>query len=557
MADFETTTNPDDCRVWSWFITEIGDDSEHVDWGQDIESFFLYLAEQDRIVYFHNLKFDGTFILDYLLNAGYVHKDKARSPYEMESLIDKKSKFYSIKIILPNFVRIEFRDSMKKLNFSVAEIAKAFKLEMSKGEIDYHKYRPVGYKPTPEEIDYGKKDVLIVAKALEQQFNAGMSKLTAGADSLFEYKKVLGHGNSVKGEKIFRSIYPVLPDSIDSEIRKAYRGGFTYSDPRYSQRLLDRGKVYDVNSLYPAVMYKEKMPTGEPKYFSGEYTPTGIYPLWIQEMVFTAKLKPNHIPTVQLKKSSYYIETEYVSVIDEPTTMSFTNVDLEILYKHYDVTVIDYIGGYMFKESRGMFKTFIEKWMDVKENSEGAMRQIAKLHLNSLYGKFATNPDVQGKIPYLDNSIVKFKLGEEETRAPIYTAMGAFITAYARYKTITAAQDNYATFAYCDTDSLHLITTSEPNMEIHPSRIGAWKHEGDFIQAFYIRAKAYVELMVTDGSEPCEPHYDVHIAGLPREAAREVTFETLTDGRIIEGKKQPKTVPGGVVLVEISWKLNF
>ena len=41
------------------------------------------------------------------------------------------------------------------------------------------------------------------------------------------------------------------------------------------------------------------------------------------------------------------------------------------------------------------------------------LRTIAKLMLNSLYGKFALNPNVQGKYPVLDNGIIKYELGEK------------------------------------------------------------------------------------------------------------------------------------------------
>ena len=53
--------------------------------------------------------------------------------------------------------------------------------------------------------------------------------------------------------------------------------------------------------------------------------------------------------------------------------------------------------------------------------------------LNSLYGKFATNPDITPKLPYLkEDGSVGYRLGEKETRDPVYTPMGCFITAWAR-----------------------------------------------------------------------------------------------------------------------------
>ena len=44
----------------------------------------------------------------------------------------------------------------------VARAAEAFKLDRLKGELDYHKPRPIGYKPTKEELEYLYNDVYIV-----------------------------------------------------------------------------------------------------------------------------------------------------------------------------------------------------------------------------------------------------------------------------------------------------------------------------------------------------------------------------------------------------------
>ena len=47
---------------------------------------------------------------------------------------------------------------------------------------------------------------------------------------------------------------------------------------------------------------------------------------------------------------------------------------------------------------------------------------MAKLMLNSLYGKFATSLEAQSKIPYLgDDDIVHYTLGEKEEKKGIYS----------------------------------------------------------------------------------------------------------------------------------------
>ena len=66
-ADFETTTNPDDCRVWAWCICDIYDIESTISYGETIETFIEYIGKLHGKIYFHNLKFDGAFIVDLLL----------------------------------------------------------------------------------------------------------------------------------------------------------------------------------------------------------------------------------------------------------------------------------------------------------------------------------------------------------------------------------------------------------------------------------------------------------------------------------------------------------
>ena len=197
------------------------------------------------------------------------------------------------------------------------------------------------------------------------------------------------------------------------------------------------------------------------------------------------------------------------------------------------------------------------------------MRALAKLFLNSLYGKFATNPNITPKIPVFDDdaNAVRLVMGEDEKRDPVYTAMGAFITAYARDVTLRAAQENYPIFAYADTDSLHLSTPTDPdNLTIHKTALGAWKREYHFDSALFVRAKAYTERL----SEP-KHHQDdcpldehgpwclhvTHVAGMPERIASRMTINDFIDGKEYPGKLLPVRVPGGIVLTDINFTINL
>lgn len=546
-ADFETTTDPADCRVWAWGWVSINEpDYDKVEYGTDIQGFIQRCSSQNSTIYFHNLKFDGRFIIDWLLNNGFVHitNDELFDESTFKTLISDMGAFYSITVRWQSGHTCEFRDSLKKLPMGIKRIAEAFKLETLKGDIDYEEYRAPGHELTPEELDYLKRDVIIAAQAMKQVLDSGMKKLTVASDALNEYKQL-------NGIDYFNRIFPVLSDDIDREIRRAYRGGFTYADDRFKGKINRSGIVLDVNSLYPSVMKNELLPYGRPDWVRGRIRGTESHPLTIFSVTFIAKLKKNHIPCIQIKGSNMFVGTEYLKEIVEPTTLWVTNVDWDLYNDHYDIEVLSYGGGWRFRAMAGMFDSYIDKWSEIKAKETGGKREIAKLHLNSLYGKFATNPNVTSKIPVLKDGVVKLVRGEPETRPPVYTAAGVFITAYARDITIRSAQANYATFAYADTDSLHLLQDDVPDsIDVHPTRLGAWKYEYHFQHSYYIRPKAYLE-QLDDGS------YVNRIAGLPLAISETLTFDDLKPNTILNGKLTPKAVPGGVVLKDVPFELKL
>ena len=238
---------------------------------------------------------------------------------------------------------------------------------------------------------------------------------------------------------------------------------------------------------------------------------------------------------------------EYITdTKDEVVTLNLTSVDLQLLKDQYNITYIEYIGGYKFRSCDNAFKEYIDKWnaVKVKATLDGnkGMRQIAKLMLNNLYGKFATNPVAQSKMPVLDeDGMIRYKLLPEEARKPVYIPVGVFITAWARNKTIRSAQAVYDRFLYADTDSLHLIGTDIPdNLDISPTKLGAWKHESTFTRARFLKQKTYVE--ESDGK------LTVTCAGMPYACHEHVTWENFHIGSVYDGKLKQKRVRGGVIL---------
>ena len=166
-------------------------------------------------------------------------------------------------------------------------------------------------------------------------------------------------------------------------------------NPIYQEKEVGKGVVLDVNSLYPSVMrnHKNLLPYGEPVFFKGKYQEDKIYPIYVQSITCSFKIKKDHIPTIQLKDKHYkwsFLPNEYIeSSNGEIINLVLTNIDLKLFFEQYDVYDLEYINGYKFKGFTGIFDDYIDYWIKIKNEAtlsgNKGMRTLAKLMLNSLY----------------------------------------------------------------------------------------------------------------------------------------------------------------------------
>lgn len=574
VADFETTTSEENCYVWAYAICEV-DNRDNVIIGTNIDEFMMWCEKQkDNVkVFFHNLKFDGQFILTWLFHHGYKHttKDNEKASRTFNTLISDKGLYYSIEVIFylngKKVNKVVFQDSLKLIPLSVDGIAKSFKLPIQKGSIDYdsHNDLPPDTPLTEEEISYIKNDVQIVAYAIDYFYSQGLDRMTIGSCALNEYKKLIKKAN-------FNRWFPI--PKYHEDVKQSYRGGFTYLNPKFAGKVIGNGVVFDVNSLYPSVMYDSYLPYGTPIFFKGEYEEDPLYPLYTQMIKCQFELKKDKIPTIQIKHNPFFKGNEYLtSSNDEEVVLCLNSVDLKLFFEHYDVYNPKYISGWKFKSTKGLFTDYIDKWSEnkiqAKKDGNHGLYLISKLFLNSLYGKFGTDTKVKSKIPYLgEDDVVHYYDSEPEEKDGIYIAMASFITSYARFKTITSAQkitDDYNAgkskiqFVYADTDSLHLSSPDFelPEIDIDDTRLGAWKFESKFNKAKFLRQKCYIENSTEDVENP-DPEYEMKItvAGMPKDCYQFVTFRNFKIGATYKGKKQPKIVKGGVILRSVDFTIK-
>ena len=571
-ADFETTTDPEKTEVWAWGISNL-DCNSPFECGTNIQSFieFCYKLKKRSKIYFHNLKFDGSFIVNYLLQNGWRHRqEKLEEACEFRTLITDRNQWYKIECNffytsqkrVTKIFKVTFVDSLKLIPMPISKMPKTFNLGIEKLEIDYDEEREIGGSLSHQDFEYLKNDVIILRDSLNQMFENNINRLTLSSAAMNDLKETIG-------KRKFERIFPILQNdepyltnlnlskqenlalSIDKELRHAYRGGWTYLKKGYEGKEFENVVVYDVNSLYPYVMSENIFPFGAPIITHDLEEITG-YSLFIINFDCEFWLKDGKLPTIQIKNSQLFNGREYLeNSKSEIVNLTLTSVDYEMFLEHYEVAYFRVHKVYYFRGTEDLFTEFIQKWAAVKEKAgrEGnnGLRFISKQMQNSTYGKFATNPLKSQKIPYLENNILRFQTMSPEFRPEYYLPVGLFVTAYARKHIISYAQKNYDSFIYCDTDSLHLKEKSD-NIPLDNEKLGYFKIEKEFDRARYIRAKRYIgekdgELLIT-------------CAGLPAKCYEQVTYDNFKTGQIYTGKLMLTQTEGGAVLIETTFNLK-
>ena len=397
-----------------------------------------------------------------------------------------------------------------------------------------------------------------------QAFNEGFkTSLDFVKDQESKGKKV-----NINKDMLFSGVFPQLHPNVDCYLRQSYYGGITWKNSNKLNELKQngvdlKGLVYDVNSLYPSVMRTKLLPYGQPKFYEGGYNSVAQfvkdqYPLYIQRIrVKMFELKPGKMPNVQIRESVNFKATEYQTsnrYYDEELkeekyeecVFTFTSVQLDRFLDSYNTPMgIEYIDGYLFKGSYGIFDKYIDTFMQLKETGKGAKKATAKLCLNSLYGKFGTNPQREERIVEFYDGVFSTTNRDEEGNLleylsdSVYLPMASFITAYARDVLINAVNSVFDRFLYCDTDSIHILGNEIPDIPIHDTKLGYWKLEGRFVDAKYIGAKRYAELIEDDKGNK---HWDIKCCGVSTDIIAQMDDIKVFDVCEYNGKQLNKLI---------------
>lgn len=492
-ADFEATTS-EPSNVYSFGIVNINktkpEDVTVIYSKDDIPATIrlavdkIFSLRDKSVIFFHNLTYDASFILSYILR-------------ECPDIVVTNSIIIGI---THNYVRltlkgrgktITLRDSYCLFNAPLDDVLVAY-TSFKKGVTPL--YKTIEDIEFNDELDrYQRIDAIGLAEALRHRLEYGCGALTTAGGALKEFKKL----NRDKCGDNYNLLFPLLDEEQHDEIKKAYRGGFSFVNPSYKGLIIEGVKVIDVNSMYPAQMKNKYLPSGFPQIVEGEVKPSKAYPLGIQKFsIEWAELKDGYVPFL-CKRATSLTSTQYLDFIDtsfkeEDRTFSLTLQEFELFKKSYRYKGLNLLGGYLFTARKGLFDEYIHKFWSMKCSNNKVIKALGKTFLNALYGKFGESYLKQNFNLFYDEKL-SIELESEEVKPCGYMPVAVFITSYSRVFLIESILSiGYDNFLYCDTDSIHFTGDNVGNIHMHSTELGAWKLEKEFKRAKYIRAKRYI-----------------------------------------------------------------
>ena len=563
------------------------------------------------ILYFHNMKFDAYNIIYALLRLGHINFD------DIKQTLVNGSVWYTFRISYRG-VSLEFRDSFKLISQPLKSFKKTFGLSIGKSNEDSWKDRmdevatvnALLNRTEPGLLEYALLDVDVLQAGLDKfwelQGGKKAGKLTAASLAYSEWIEVIKeHGYHTADGKFHEGMIETedgkeklsivmdndMPEFVHRTTNYTYRGAVCYPNPDYTNKKLKGTFVYiDANSLYPSSMLPRVK--GRNKYNQMDlthYYPVGVprkldampseeimndrrYVSFLKLRI-KAKIKSDAvIPFVSLGRqgrvgmrfSKAYRTNDFLREIDE--TFWVTSIDYRSIQNYYEIEEQEFIEGIIYtpkNTSCDIFNEYISKWRAIKEKAtrekNTGLKKLAKIMLNSLYGKFAQSIDnVETFFEFGDKGSLTVSEGAfDGTTSLKNMGIAAMITSYAREILLDVANLlSPGEFLYCDTDSIIMTESGwrkirEVKGLLDKAEFGCWDVEHIVKEVKILHQKCY---MITEFEAFQKDHKRertiVKCAGASEDIKKFIRYDNFNRGETIQGArmKKAKQTIGGIDL---------
>lgn len=451
--------------------------------------------------------------------------------------------------------RVEFIDSFKKMNTSIAVLGKMLlnnnliTEEYLKTDFDYDCFdkdedidretvktyiRKCFESLNDKQMIYIRNDVIILALGVKHYktlfYGFDFSKMTFTQNIKEEYSKYnkLAEFQLLKTEGRFSHLklndYQICGMSGFDYFRSFYKGGLNLYNDNYIGKIINKnGFSIDLNSSYPTVMYKEKLPTyliamNEKKSVANyDYDNNDIMSFFTMSIenankYILSKIKSKVVRNAIVKYYNskdglVYYNTVLLRLLSKITKQEFNSLPVEssATFQCEYFGARDVIARNYFIKTQGKMKNKLACEIDTidplniemtnepkpaKYNFSDEMVQGSKVLLNGIYGVPALRIhfDIFKRV---GDDFENVKNGFTNKERNIVFSAG--VTAFAFHNLLSPLQyltpediDNY--FWYADTDSLYMdkrALDKFPKSMFHKMNLGGWDIEHENITKFY------------------------------------------------------------------------
>ena len=386
-----------------------------------------------------------------------------------------------------------------------------------------------------KQLVYIRNDVIILALGVKHYvelfYGFDFSKMTftqnikeeyANYNELAEFQLLKKRG---RFDHIALGDYNICGLNGFDYFRRYYKGGLNLYNDKYVGKLLNReGFSIDLNSSYPTVMYKEKLPTylvniiENPVKVSLPYEDRDYMTFFTMTINNANKFILSNIKSRVLrnaivkyynsKDGLVYYNTVFLSLIAKITGHKFGKLPVESLatFKCKYFGARDVIARNYYIKTQGKAKLKLDCEIDTinpldihmtdqpkpqEYNFSPDMVQGSKVLLNGIYGVPALRLFFDAFYRTENGEYINAKDGFTNKERNIVFSAG--VTAFAFRNLLTPLSyltqeeiDEY--FWYADTDSLYLDKRAKakfPQSMYHKMNLGAWDIEHDNITQFY------------------------------------------------------------------------